>query len=431
MKATMCGILLAVAAFARLTADTQETRGLSRETANVLRNLFELPQAGRYVYSVCHPWPEDSPDFRKPGPDGSWFARRPDEFRFPDGVCERAGMKPLLYFSDFYFVAGTWEPPERYAASRASLAAMIRKAWKDYGSIPVLGWHPENPYVPAGWRDPKYGAAAYRYRYSSEGYPPEHRFVLREILEQRGAPCGQGRRDGSRAVRGDPNPRIWYDRQLETIAAFLNGLADDDGTKIPVIVRLLHEVEGDWSWWGPGSASANDYIAFCRYTVSRLRQLVNGGGNLLFAYSPDRYWSELGAPGRNGAFTYLSRYPGDDFIDIVGLDDYSIGVSTNDAACAQMLEQSVTRMRLVSSFARARGKVAGLFETGPGFSPRADAYDWLHRAMTAEGVSFSFVNTWGGNYTVPSSPEGVSCWRRFVRQRAVVTFGRGEGLAAH
>ena len=49
MKATMCGILLAVAAFARLTADTQETRGLSRETANVLRNLFELPQAGRYV----------------------------------------------------------------------------------------------------------------------------------------------------------------------------------------------------------------------------------------------------------------------------------------------------------------------------------------------------------------------------------------------
>lgn len=411
-----------------LTGSAQVLR--TPEADNVLRNLIEMPRAGRYAYSVCHPWPEDLAAFRKAGTNGTWTAKEPDEFSLVGGVCSRVGVAPLLYFSDFYFVTGTWRSPKDYAASRASLTAMIRKAWKEHGSVPVLGWHPENPYVPAGWRDSKHGAAGYRYRYSSAGYPQEHHYVLREIMEKSGGECGFGRRDGTRAERTFRNPYEWYDWQLTEIAEFLTGLHDEDGRMIPVIVRLLHEVDGDWSWWGAGSASARDYIVFCRHTVARLRQLTGGGAHLLFAYSPDRHWSELGEPERGGRFTFLSKYPGDDVVDIVGLDDYTIGSSTNDVECAGMLSKSISRMRIVSSFAASRGKAAGLFETGPGRSPRSDAYDWLHRAMTAEGVSFGFANTWGGHYTIPGTAEGKSSWRRFVSRDAVITSANGgKGLA--
>jgi hypothetical protein len=86
-------------------------------------------------------------------------------------------------------------------------------------------------------------------------------------------------------------------------------------------------------------------------------------------------------------------------------------------------------MRQITAEARRRGKVCGLFESGAIGAALPDYYDWLYKAVTADGVGFSFVNLWGG-YEIPRSPEGKECLKRFLAKPEVVTFRDGIDLAS-
>jgi len=226
-------------------------------------------------------------------------------------------------------------------------------------------------------------------------------------------------------LRGDDFARTWCESSLARIAGFLGELKDESGAPIPAVVRLFHECEDDWQWWGRGSVSAADYRELFRYTVDRLRALTGGGANLLFAYSPDRYWKTLGEP--SSAADFLHRYPGDDVVDIVGHDDYSLGKAKDAEACEKALAASIAQIRQVGAFASARGKAAGLFETGVK-GARDDAYDYILRAMTAQGVQYGFLCTWGGIYSRPETEPGRACWRRFAAHPSVLTVESGASL---
>ncbi len=388
-------------------ATRPDTRVRTPAAAAVLRNLRAAAEKGSFYYAWCHPWVENAPAFRVETAEGP----RPKAVADVDlsGGFGKAniGKTPCLYFTDFYFVTDATKPAETVAASRASLTAMVRAAWAKHRSVPVFSWHPENPYTPQGWKDPKYWYAPYRYRYSSEGYPQEHRYVVAEIL------------------RGEKFPREWYDAALVRIADFLKDLKDGAGEPIPAVVRLFHECEDDWQWWGRNSVSAADYREFFRYTVDRLRALTGGGANLLFAYSPDRYWKTLGEP--SSAADFLHRYPGDDVVDIVGHDDYSLGHGKTSGECEKALAVSIGQFRRVGAFAHARGKVAGLFETGVKNSCD-EAYDYIYRAMTAPGVQYGFLCTWGGVYSRPGTEAGRACWQRFADRPSVLTVESGASL---
>ena len=434
----------AALAFALTTAawadapTNQTATPLTPQAKAVVENLRRIADAGQFVYSWTHPWQETDPAFRAADGDG-WRAKDPDEFTFSSRFNDLTGEEPVMYFADLRFVVGTYLGEAQYAKNRASLTAMIRKAWHDYHAVPVFSWHVENPYVPSGWKDPKHGEAPYRYRHSSKGYPQKNKYVFREILEGTGDPCGFGRQKSCTAsapVTTNANPRAWYDARLEEIASFLDGLKGTDGTPIPVVVRLFHECEDDWQWWGLGSASVKEYVDLFRYTVTRLRERT-GGAHLLFAYSPDRYWWNMGTEGDNNPHSFMGRYPGDGFVDIFGYDDYQIGTETNmqitigTGTNAQLVvkrhDSAVEKMRQITAEARRRGKVCGLFETGAIGSARPDYYDWLYKALTAEGVGFSFVNLWGG-YEIPRTPEGKECLKRFLAQPKVLTFRDGIDL---
>jgi len=82
------------------------------------------------------------------------------------------------------------------------------------------------------------------------------------------------------------------------------------GHHVPIIFRPFHEMNGDWFWWGV--ASPEDYKALWRFTVDYLRN-EKGLHHLLYAYSPDIF------QGRDG---YLKYYPGDEYVDVLGYDDY-------------------------------------------------------------------------------------------------------------
>ena len=415
-------------------AETPEVRpatvatNLTPQARAFVVNLMRIADSGRFVYSWTHPWQETDAAFRAPEGDG-WRAKAPDEFVFASRFNSLTGEAPVMYFSDLRFVVGSYLGEAAYARNRASLTAMIRKAWHDYQAVPVFSWHVENPYVPNGWKDPKHGEAPYRYRSASTGYPQANRYVFREILEGTGGPCGFGRQSRLHAaapVATNANPRAWYDARLGEIAAFLNGLTGTDGEPIPAVVRLFHECEDDWSWWGIGSVSVKDYVELFRYTVTHLRKLT-GGANLLFAYSPDRYWWRFGTEGDGDAHSFMGRYPGDGFVDVIGYDDYQIGTGTNAQIVAKRQESAVEKMRLITAEARRRGKACGLFESGAINAARPDYYDWLYKALTAEGVGFSFVNMWGG-YEIPLTPEGKDSLKRFLQKPEVVTYRDGINL---
>lgn len=136
--------------------------------------------------------------------------------------------------------------------------------------------------------------------------------------------------------------------KLDLIATFISKLTSNDGKLIPIIFRPWHEMYGDWFWWGARTCSKDDYKKLFRYTVRYLRE-EKKLNNLLIAFSPDA-----------GTFSlekYLSRYPGDNYVDILGLDNY--GDFT-----INRLDKIVQKISIVVDLACEKGKIAAFTETG-------------------------------------------------------------------
>ena len=144
---------------------------------------------------------------------------------------------------------------------------------------------------------------------------------------------------------GDLHAR--YLARLDAAATFLASLRAEDGTPIPVVFRPWHEHSGSWFWWGRDHATPADFKALWRMTVTHLHD-GRGLRNLLYAYSTDVFADEA---------AYLERYPGDDVIDVLGFDDYSLRGAGDIGAVAG-------RLRTVTRLARERGKIAAVTETG-------------------------------------------------------------------
>ena len=138
-----------------------------------------------------------------------------------------------------------------------------------------------------------------------------------------------------------------YLSTLRLAADFLGKLKDRQDRHIPVIFRPYHEHNHTWSWWGASSCSKDAFIALWEMTTDFLKndcQLHH----LLYAISPQD-------PENIGQ--YLNRYPGDDYVDVLGLDSYSLWNQNSVSKLARVLSD-------LSVLAKERGKVAALTEVG-------------------------------------------------------------------
>ena len=143
----------------------------------------------------------------------------------------------------------------------------------------------------------------------------------------------------------------WLDR----VADFLNSLETPYGVRVPVLFRPWHEHSGSWFWWGQSHCTAEQYRALWQLTVSRLKE--RGVVNALYAYSP-------GTEADGNDAKYMERYPGDDIIDLLGLDCYCFapdGDTTQVAAYADKLDKN---LQMVCRIAKQHDKAAALTETG-------------------------------------------------------------------
>jgi Glycosyl hydrolase family 26 len=141
--------------------------------------------------------------------------------------------------------------------------------------------------------------------------------------------------------------RIWLDR----VADFLGSLKGKNGENIPVILRLFHELNGSWFWWGKNQCSPNEMKQLWRYTIHYLRGEKNIH-YLLYAYNTDKF---------NSGSEYIERYPGDELIDIMGFDIYQAGALRENAAFAGFLNKDLD---LIDSIAFSHNKIPALTEFG-------------------------------------------------------------------
>lgn len=141
-----------------------------------------------------------------------------------------------------------------------------------------------------------------------------------------------------------------YNAKLDIIANFANTLRNAKGEAIPFIFRLYHEQDGNWFWWGKGNCTTADFTTLWKYTVGYLRDSKNVH-NILYAYSPDGNQFSTKAD-------YLAIYPGDSYVDILGLDFY---FGTGDQNEINKLRD---RLTYIVEYATEKNKISALTEAG-------------------------------------------------------------------
>lgn len=90
-------------------------------------------------------------------------------------------------------------------------------------------------------------------------------------------------------------------------------------------------------------------------TVGRLKE--KGVVNALYAYSP-------GTEADGDEAKYMERYPGDDAIDLLGLDCYCFAPEADTTQIANYVAQLDKNLSMVGRIAKQRGKAFALTETG-------------------------------------------------------------------
>ena len=149
-------------------------------------------------------------------------------------------------------------------------------------------------------------------------------------------------------------------KQLDLAAEYIKTLKSENGQPLPIVYRPFHEHNGNWFWWGKGNASEEDYKTLFRFNVEYFRN-KHGIHNLLFAFSPDRSRLKNGSD-KEG---YLYGYPGDQYVDILGLDNYmDVKASSNDSINVAGAKSLVACLEMVTDLAVEKGKLSALSETG-------------------------------------------------------------------
>lgn len=157
---------------------------------------------------------------------------------------------------------------------------------------------------------------------------------------------------------------------------------------VPIMIRPFHEINADWFWWtanqgGGRSLSAEAMNDMWKYLYN-IVTVERGVDKALWIYSTTF----------NGAFDVKYAYPGDEYVDLVGIDWYTSGKKEYNAGNSYSDLMSL-------------GKATALTEIGPGDSlakKRVDgstyftytAVDMLNdiKSMLDEGLKVAYFATW-------------------------------------
>lgn len=211
---------------------------------------------------------------------------------------------------------------------------------------------------------------------------------------------------------------------LDKVAEFFHSLKTSNGGTVPFIFRPWHEMDGGWFWWGSDTTTPEELQQLFRYTIEYLRD-QKGLKNMLSAYSPDRNF--------NSEEEYLTWYPGDDVVDVIGVDNYW------DFRTPDGLQNVSRKLEIAVNYANKTGKIAAFTETGSdGIRDTTWYTGKLYAALNASELTrqIVYVMVWRnrdlGHFYVPhpehhaaddfrvfTQKENIwllNDWKRFVKE---------------
>jgi mannan endo-1,4-beta-mannosidase len=256
-------------------------------------------------------------------------------------VYEVTGSYPAIYGFDFGGI-GSFRPDSMLEKERQVSHDRVIEAFQRHGIV-TFSWHFGNPVSKGSfyWKNSPVNAVS-------------------QIL-----PGG--------------NYNAVFKQCMARIARFA-GSVKYKGKLVPIIFRPFHEFDGAWFWWGSTHCSINEYKELYRYTVTYLKDSLQVR-NFLYAWSPDCRF--------NSRQQYTERYPGNDFVDIVGMDDYF------DLSAGKSPEAAAGKLRIISDFSQEQNKIAAFTETGLENLPEADWYThMLLPALTSKPARIAYVLVW-------------------------------------
>lgn len=172
---------------------------------------------------------------------------------------------------------------------------------------------------------------------------------------------------------------VKFNGWLDNLASLAKSLKGSDGVQIPVILRPFHEHGHEWSWWGSTCTTPAEYVALWKFLVDGMK--ARGVHNFLYAISPA---INVKASGEND---FLIRWPGDDYVDFLGMDCY-IGINNT---------VFLNNLKLLKNVSDAKVKPCGVTEIGVEGFQNPD-YWTTNIAAPMAGRKMSMLVTWSNKY---------------------------------
>ena len=299
-------------------------------------------------------------------------------------IKKTTGNDPSILGSDFMFITDKDNPNNNWYVQQENKIIQDTKDAYAKGMINTFCWHLREPYN-------------------------EKSFYSADMTSEQ-------RTDAFKSLAPGGKFNDWYKKKLDKVASVVSNLKDTNGKQIPIIFRPFHEFDGNWFWWGANYCTAEEYISVYRFTINYLRDTKNVH-NILFAFSPDNSYTTPSS--------YLSRYPGDDYVDILGMDNY--GDFDNKGTSGASLANS--KLKLISDLAISKNKIAALTETGYRVTSTTPAINnwfstYLYDAITNNNLQIAYVmfwsNTSSGYYVPTPGNSNVADFQNFTLKSKII-----------
>ncbi|MBK7028126.1 MAG: beta-mannosidase [Bacteroidales bacterium] len=171
-----------------------------------------------------------------------------------------------------------------------------------------------------------------------------------------------------------------YISWLDQVAWFLHSLRDAEGNAIPVLFRPFHELEGNWFWWGKPYCTSEEFKTLYQFTIDYLIN-TKQVHNIIIIYS--------NADNFTTCENFLDRYPGDNYVDMIGFDIYQSPKISN-AAFVDWLKQMLGVLQEASV---KTGKIPAITEMG--YEQIPDPTWWTNVLWpTIKDFKISYVLFW-------------------------------------
>lgn len=261
------------------------------------------------------------------------------------------GTHPAVIGVDFSGFTG--RPPEAIQKSKEEVRKTVINTY-NRGGVTTVAWHFHNPLSKGG------------FNWVDSVSVPAVRYLI---------PGGEAHEK--------------YKEILRRIGEFANNVRGADGKLAPMIFRPYHEFDGGWFWWGKPHCTKEEFVSLWRFTVNYLRDSLNVH-NFIYAFSPDnRFITEE---------QYLDRYPGDEYVDMVGVDNYG-DMGRNRYAP----DTATLKLKIVSDYAIKAGKLAAFTETGLESIPNPSWWtNTLLKVMKGHGLELAYVLVWRNDIRSPT-----------------------------